>query len=53
MSLLAATLLAPRVASGACIAWQNARKERGCHSIRNNGLTDLTFIVVTTPLEDR
>jgi mannose-6-phosphate isomerase-like protein (cupin superfamily) len=23
------------------------------HSIRNNGLTDLTFIVVTTPVEDR
>ena len=23
------------------------------HSIRNNGLTDLTFIVVTTPVDDR
>ena len=23
------------------------------HSIRNDGLTDLTFIVVTTPVEDR
>ena len=23
------------------------------HSITNNGLTDLTFIVVTTPVEDR
>jgi mannose-6-phosphate isomerase-like protein (cupin superfamily) len=23
------------------------------HSIRNNGLSDLTFIVVTTPVEDR
>jgi mannose-6-phosphate isomerase-like protein (cupin superfamily) len=23
------------------------------HSIRNDGLTDLTFIVVTTPPEDR
>src|SRR6267378_4843082 len=23
------------------------------HSIRNDGLTDLTFIVVTTPIEDR
>jgi len=23
------------------------------HSIRNEGLTDLTFIVVTTPIEDR
>ena len=23
------------------------------HSIRNNGLTDLRFIVVTTPVEDR
>ena len=23
------------------------------HSIANNGLTDLTFIVVTTPVEDR
>ncbi|HSD41262.1 MAG TPA: cupin domain-containing protein [Burkholderiales bacterium] len=23
------------------------------HSIRNNGITDLTFIVVTTPVEDR
>lgn len=23
------------------------------HSIRNNGLTDLTFIVVTTPVEDQ
>ncbi len=22
------------------------------HSIRNNGLTDLTFIVVTTPVDD-
>jgi mannose-6-phosphate isomerase-like protein (cupin superfamily) len=23
------------------------------HSIRSNGLTDLTFIVVTAPVEDR
>ena len=23
------------------------------HSIRNNGLTDLTFIVVTTPVDDK
>jgi mannose-6-phosphate isomerase-like protein (cupin superfamily) len=23
------------------------------HSIRNNGLTDLTFIVVTSPVDDR
>jgi mannose-6-phosphate isomerase-like protein (cupin superfamily) len=23
------------------------------HSITNNGLTDLTFIVVTTPVEDK
>ena len=23
------------------------------HSIRNNGLTDLTFIVATTPVDDR
>jgi mannose-6-phosphate isomerase-like protein (cupin superfamily) len=23
------------------------------HSIANNGLTDLTFVVVTTPAEDR
>jgi hypothetical protein len=33
----------------------NKPTEKGsvAHSIRNNGLTDLTFIVVTTPVDDK